>query len=70
MADWIDMEFYANQDTWKESPLYKEMNGAMIRAAQQGIEYSPSEESHGFVAKKLPVGFRPGSNTIYISSKL
>lgn len=28
------------------------------------------DESHGFVAKNLPVGFRPGSNTIYVSSKL
>ena len=70
LADWIDMEFYANQDTWKESPLYKEMNGAMIQAARQGIEYSSRDKSHGFVAKKLPVGFRPGSNTIYVSSKL
>lgn len=70
MADWIDMDFYANQETWKESPLYKEMNGAMIHAARNGIEYSSRDESHGFVAKKLPVGFRPGSNTIYVSSKL
>lgn len=83
MADWIDMEFYAHQGTWKESPLYKEMNGAMIRAAKRGITYSSAnndqssedggddnDESHGFVAKNLPVGFRPGSNTIYVSSKL
>jgi len=77
MADWIDMDFYATQGVWSESPLYKEMNGAMIHAAQKGIEYSLSnddnsgkEEAHGFVAKNLPVGFRPGSNTIYVSSKL
>ena len=77
MADWIDMDFYATQGVWSESPLYKEMNGAMIHAAKNGIEYSLSsddnsgkEEAHGFVAKNLPVGFRPGSNTIYVSSKL
>mmetsp|Transcript_24828 Transcript_24828/g.52620 ORF Transcript_24828/g.52620 Transcript_24828/m.52620 type:complete len:432 (+) Transcript_24828:163-1458(+) len=92
MADWIDMEDYAQQMVWRESPLYKEMNGAMIKAAKKGITYSTSsssgdvasdctlngedggeeddDESHGFVAKNLPVGFRPGKNTIYVSSKL
>lgn len=79
-ADWIDMEDYAEQKFWRESPLYKEMNGAMLRAAKKGIEYTGStsndglenanDQYHGFVAKNLPVGFRPGSNTIYVSSKL
>jgi hypothetical protein len=84
MADWIDFEFYAHQGIWKESPLYKVMNGAMLHAAKRGIRYSNSsgddddddddddedDESHGFVAKNLEVGFRPGRNTIYVSSKL
>lgn len=74
MAEFIDMKDYAEQSLWKESPLYKEMNGAMLRAARKGIDYSSSgdddDESHGFVAKNLPVGHRPGSHTIYVSSKL
>ena len=78
-ADWIDMEDYATQGVWRESPLYRTMNGAMLKAAKKGISYSSlngdeggdgDNESHGFVAKNLPVGFRPGSNTIYVSSKL
>jgi len=73
-ADWIDMEDYAVQGVWTQSPLYKEMNRAMINAARKGIEYSSSsedgDEAHGFVSKVLPVGFRPGSNAIYVSSKL
>mmetsp|Transcript_551 Transcript_551/g.1125 ORF Transcript_551/g.1125 Transcript_551/m.1125 type:complete len:403 (+) Transcript_551:71-1279(+) len=77
-ADWMDLEDYAHQSVWRESPLYKEMNGAMIRAARSGITFSSvhqegnddERESHGFVAKNLPVGIRPGSNTIYVSSKL
>jgi ADP-ribose pyrophosphatase YjhB (NUDIX family) len=81
-ADWIDMEDYAQQKVWKESPLYKEMNGAMLRAARRGIEYTgdacdgnnltsgEEHSTHGFVPKNLPVGFRPGSNTIYVNSKL
>ena len=70
MADWLDMEYYSTQGVWSESPLYKEMNGSMIKAARKGIEYASDDETHGFVAKNLPVGFRPGSNTIYVSSKL
>ena len=72
-GDWIDIEDYAVQGLWTESPLYKEMNKAMINAARMGIEYSSvdgDDEAHGFVSKVLPVGFRPGSNAIYVSSKL
>ncbi|KAL9187425.1 hypothetical protein ACHAXT_001528 [Thalassiosira profunda] len=78
-ADWIDMEDYATQGVRRESPLYRTMNGAMLKAAKKGISYSSlngdeggdgDDGSHGFVAKNLPVGFRPGSNTIYVSSKL
>ena len=81
-ADWIEMEEYSEQGVWRESPLYREMNGAMLRAARRGIEYTggrddgsedereTEDEIHGFVAKNLPVGFSPGSNTIYVSSKL
>lgn len=65
MADWIDFDSYTNQGLWKGSPLYEEMNQAMMRA----IENS-NDDTHGFVAKNLEVGFRPGRNTIYVSSKL
>ncbi len=76
MADWIDFDVYAQQRLWKESPLYKEMNRAMLRSLKKGVHYSDSDDddvddtSHGFVAKNLEVGFRPGRNTIYVSSKL
>ena len=78
-ADWIDIEDYAKQQLWSDSPLYKEMNEAILRVAKGGIEYSgdtarsdsaTTNATHGFVPKNLPVGFRPGSNTIYVSSKL
>mmetsp|Transcript_10369 Transcript_10369/g.19080 ORF Transcript_10369/g.19080 Transcript_10369/m.19080 type:complete len:439 (-) Transcript_10369:615-1931(-) len=86
MVDWIEMEDYAEQLLWQQSPLYKVMNDAMFRAARSGFSVSSSgdetancsknsdddysEESHGFVAKNLPVGYRPGNITIYVSSKL
>jgi 8-oxo-dGTP pyrophosphatase MutT (NUDIX family) len=42
-ADWIDMEDYTQQKVWKGSPLYKEMNGAMLRAVRRGIEYTATK---------------------------
>jgi len=68
-AKWIQLEDYANQSVWKESPIYQEMNAAMIRAAE-GAYDGDEEKSPGFVGKNLPVGYRPGSNTVYVSSKL
>mmetsp|Transcript_6702 Transcript_6702/g.14617 ORF Transcript_6702/g.14617 Transcript_6702/m.14617 type:complete len:340 (-) Transcript_6702:77-1096(-) len=87
MADWIEMEDYAEQLVWQQSPLYKVMNDAMFLAVRRGLSESSTlsdgstdrsengddheeEESHGFVAKNLPVGYRPGNITIYVSSKL
>ena len=40
LAEWMDMEDYSQQHMWRESPLYKEMNGAMLKAARRGIAYS------------------------------
>lgn len=56
---WMPVEEYANQDAWQNSPLYKELNDAMMRAARH--------EKHQFVEAKLPVGFRPGTNSLYKS---
>lgn len=69
----INMSKYATRFSHITCLLYTEMNKAMLNAARKGIEYSSSEngdEAHGFVSKVLPVGFRPGSNAIYVSSKL
>ena len=76
---WMPMEEFAAQDLWQGSPLYEEMNGAMIRVAnsvmheaakKEGKEHancSSEDEQCGLVAKNLPIGWRPGSQTIYVS---
>lgn len=75
---WMTMDEFAAQDLWQSSPLYKEMNDAMIRAAKSVIRESEDSKGAncldgevdgqcGFVAKNLPVGFRHGSQTIYLS---
>ena len=66
-AKWMPLEEFANQPVWQESPLYREMNAAMFRAAEGARN---GDASPGFVGKNLPVGFRPGSNTVYVSSRL
>ena len=68
-AKWMLIQDYANQSLWQESPFYQEMNAAMIRAAE-GVYGGGEENSHGFVGKHLPLGYRPGSETLYVSSKL
>lgn len=73
-ATWIELEQFTGQDIWMTSPLYKEMNDAMIRATKELIggsnDHANGEFLHappGFVAQTLPIGFRPGTNTIYVS---
>lgn len=70
MAEFIDFEDYADQALWKDSPLYQEMNGAMRKGIGILAADEDGDESHGFIAKNLPVGYRPGSLTIYVSSEL
>jgi len=69
---WMTTEEYANQDAWQGSPAYEHLNGAMLRVAEAVSSDKRSSEStgqsdHGLVAMNLPVGWRPGSQTIYLS---
>jgi len=56
--------------------LYEEMNRVMMLAVKNNESMNDNNddgdvnEVHGFVAKELDVGFRPGKQTIYVSSKL
>lgn len=74
-AEWIDYDTYANQGLWKGSPLYDEMNRVIQLAVKSESRINNKDDdnvevAHGFVAKELDVGFRPGKQTIYVSSKL
>jgi ADP-ribose pyrophosphatase YjhB (NUDIX family) len=57
---WMDMEEFCAQDLWQQSPAYKELNEAMRNAINAG----------GMDQKILDVGFRPGTNAIYVPSML
>mmetsp|Transcript_6396 Transcript_6396/g.12059 ORF Transcript_6396/g.12059 Transcript_6396/m.12059 type:complete len:445 (+) Transcript_6396:149-1483(+) len=79
---WMSMDEFAAQDVWQNSPLYKEMNDAMIRVANSVLRESKTSKGTncldaevddggqgqcGFVAKNLPIGFMRGSQTVYLS---
>lgn len=81
-AEWMDLEEFCAQPTWKGSPLYEEINNAIMRAAKEslleddklsrierndGTTCNTQSKSNGLIAKTLPVGFRPGEQTVYLS---
>jgi 8-oxo-dGTP pyrophosphatase MutT (NUDIX family) len=73
---WMSMDDFASQETWQGSPLYEELNGSFIKVAKSVVrgkvdlnKVNLNEEASrsGFVAKTLPIGWRPGSQTVYVS---
>lgn len=77
MAKWMEVDEFAGQDLWQDSPLYKELNDSIYHARRSSEssneDTSDSKSSNdsprfGMIAKTLPVGFRPGENTIYLSA--
>lgn len=75
---WMDMQDYMNQSTWVDSPLYCKMNESMLHAVRMEglidthdvgyVSLDKGSSNHKILPKKLDVGFRPGQNTLYISS--
>merc|ERR1712003_24328 len=65
---WMDVDEFCNQSHWRDSPLYREMNSVAQKALKEyDDDNSSNKNAKGFVKKTLPVGFRPGSSTIYKS---
>lgn len=58
---WMDMDDFCKQDLWQRSPIYMELNEAMRRAVHEGT---------GLEQHVLDVGFRPGTNTIYVHGSI
>jgi len=78
---WMDFTDFTNQNRWQGSPLYEEMHKTIQEAIEVSRENSNGAEqehgehdskekmpsSHGMVAKSLEIGWRPGTQTIYVS---
>ena len=58
---WMDMDDFCKQDLWQRSPIYMELNEAMRRAVREGT---------GLEQHVMDVGFRPGTNTIYVPGSI
>ncbi len=69
---WMDVDEFANQPLWQQSPLYKELNGSIQKFVKNDCCNGDGQSSqhHGLIAKTLPVGFRSGEQTVYLSSSL
>ena len=58
---WMDIQEFCEQELWRTSPLYSELNEVCLRANERGV----------FGPAKLPVGFKNApdlTNTLYKSS--
>jgi ADP-ribose pyrophosphatase YjhB (NUDIX family) len=54
---WMDIDAFCAQAVWQRSPVYLELNEAIRRALRTGT---------GLEERTLEVGFRPGTNAIYV----
>jgi len=64
---WMPIEEYCNQEIWQKSPVYQQLNQAILDAAENQRQ---GKASPMVVPRQLPVGFMAGTNTVYSSSKL
>jgi ADP-ribose pyrophosphatase YjhB (NUDIX family) len=67
---WMDMDEFCAQEVWQGSPVYKELNAAMMEVVRGTGENGAAVATAGFETRILPVGFRPGNNAIFVPAKL
>lgn len=67
---WMDVDEFADQDLWQKSPLYKELNGSIQKLVKSMDDSNESSDCshHGLIAKTLPLGYKTGEQTVYLSS--
>ncbi len=68
MISWMDVNEFSDQELWQSSPLYKELNECIHLAVKQ--EGKKDQLNYGLTAKTLPLGYRSGEQTVYLSSSL
>ena len=63
---WMDIDDYMNQHQWKDSPLFQSMHQVLYDLRSNDETTNRNNNNIGFVSKKLPLGFRPGFQTVYV----
>lgn len=61
---WMPVKDYAGQDLWQKSPVYLDLNQAILDCSKNRQEGKPIPI---VAARKLQVGFTNGTNTVYRS---
>jgi ADP-ribose pyrophosphatase YjhB (NUDIX family) len=62
-CDWIDLETYMAQKLFKSSPVYSKLNDCIESIVK-------NKDSKSYLEKlTLPLGMRPGYNTLYLPSE-
>ncbi len=74
MISWMDLDEFSGQDLWQSSPLYMALHNSIFHAvrgsesiADKGENNDSNGTQNGLIARTLPVGWRPGKQTIYLS---
>jgi 8-oxo-dGTP pyrophosphatase MutT (NUDIX family) len=62
---WMPVKDYANQEVWLKSPVYMELNEAILEASKNEMEGKPTPV---VAAHKLDIGWMSGTNTVYRSN--
>ena len=66
---WMSVEEYAAQETWQASPVYRELNQVLLdRIHQPEVSVDTTAPPPLLQAYSLPIGFAPGTNTLYKST--
>jgi ADP-ribose pyrophosphatase YjhB (NUDIX family) len=61
---WMPVQEYAAQETWQASPVYRELNQVLLERAMM-VPSNNRQPSWLLQAYSLPLGFAPGTNTVY-----
>lgn len=62
---WMSVAEYASQETWQESPVYRELNQVLL---DRDVSSRPEPVDKALLrGYSLPIGFAPGTNTLYKS---
>jgi 8-oxo-dGTP pyrophosphatase MutT (NUDIX family) len=61
---WMPVQEYADQEVWQMSPVYKELNQAVLDHVDNQQQGKPTSL---VASQQLSVGFTPDTNTVYRS---
>ena len=63
---WMDVKDYMNQPLWKDSPLFQSMHQVLHELSSDDETTNRINNNIGFISKRLPLGIRPGFQTVYV----